>query len=422
VESPVRHGENLTRGAPPQLYMALSAESQSRAIIRLALAAFASAIALRICDPLLPKLSTDFHVTTGQAAHVIAYFSVAYGLLQAFYGPLGDRYGKFRIITFGTLASIVGSVGAVFADSLDWLVIARIASGATAAAIIPLSMAWIGDNIPYEQRQATLARFLTGQILGMVAGQLLGGFFADTLCWRWAFVVLACLYLSIGQMLVGELRRNPEIDAKADGPADAPPQTAARPPLWRQFQSVLNVPWARFVLVTVFLEGSLVFGPFAFIPAYLHLRYGLTLTGAGAIFGIYGLGGLSYTLVTGRLVARLGERGLAFGGGILLSCAFLAFLLGSSWHWAVPASFIAGLGFYMLHNTLQTNATQMAPATRGTAVSMFASSFFMGQAVGVAGASMIVDSVGAGWVFAVSAAAVPLIGAWFAWVLRFRKT
>jgi predicted MFS family arabinose efflux permease len=402
--------------------MQLSEESQSRAIVRLALAAFSSAIALRICDPLLPKLATDFSVSTGQAAHVIAYFSVAYGLLQAFYGPLGDRYGKFRIITFATLASTIGTIGAVFSDSLQWLIISRIVSGATAAAIIPLSMAWIGDNVAYDQRQARLARFLTGQIMGMVVGQLLGGFFADTLGWRWAFVVLAGLYVGIGSLLYGELRRNRDID----GPADASPLPAGervqRPPLWHQFQSVIGISWARIVLGTVFLEGSLVFGAFAFVPAYLHLRFGLTLTGAGAIFGVYGLGGLSYTLVTRQLVARLGERGLAWGGGLMLSAAFLMFLLAPVWFWALPASFIAGLGFYMLHNTLQTNATQMAPASRGTAVSLFASCFFLGQAVGVAGASFIVDTAGAKWVFGISAAAVPLIGAWFAYVLRFRKS
>jgi predicted MFS family arabinose efflux permease len=283
-------------------------------------------------------------------------------------------------------------------------------------------MAWIGDNVAYDQRQARLARFLTGQIMGMVVGQLLGGFFADTLGWRWAFVVLAGLYVGIGSLLYGELRRNRDID----GPADAPPLPAGeriqRPPLRHQFQSVIGIPWARIVLGTVFLEGSLVFGAFAFVPAYLHLRFGLTLTGAGAIFGVYGLGGLSYTLVTRQLVARLGERGLAWGGGLMLSAAFLMFLRAPVWFWALPASFIAGLGFYMLHNTLQTNATQMAPASRGTAVSLFASCFFLGQAVGVGGASLIVDAVGAEWVFGIAAAAVPVIGAGFAYVLRFRKS
>ena len=43
-----------------------------------------------------------------------------------------------------------------------------------------------------------------------------------------------------------------------------------------------------------------------------------------------------------------------------------------------------GLGFYMLHNTLQTNATQMAPQARGTAVALFSSALYLGQSLGVA--------------------------------------
>jgi predicted MFS family arabinose efflux permease len=397
---------------------ALSDEHQSRAILRLSLAAFASAVALRLCDPMLPILAREFQITTGQAAHVIAYFSVAYGLLQAFYGPLGDRYGKFRVITYATLASTLGALGAIFAESINWLVMCRVLAGATGAAIIPLSMAWIGDNIPYERRQATLARFLTGQILGMAAGQLFGGLFADTLGWRWAFALLGGLYVAIGSLLFAELRSNRNIDSA--GPQPAP--GVERPSLLQQFGGVLALRWARIVLLTVFLEGLLVFGVFAFIPTFLHLQFGVSLMGAGAIFGLYSLGGISYTLMTRHLVANLGERGLTLGGGILLSAAFIAFFTASVWQWAIPASFAAGLGFYMLHNTLQTNATQMAPKTRGTGVSMFASSFFMGQAAGVAIAAVIVDNIGTVWLFGIAAITVLVIGGSFAYVLRFRET
>jgi predicted MFS family arabinose efflux permease len=396
------------------------ADSYAREIPLLALAAFSSAIALRVCDPLLPKLATDFQVTPGQAAHVIAYFSVAYGLLQVCFGPLGDRYGKFRVITYATLACSIGSLGAVLSNSLDALVASRIVAGATGAAIIPQSMAWIGDHIPYERRQATLARFLMGQIMGIVGGQLLGGFFADTLGWRWAFVMMTALYIGVGLLLLGELRRNRGIDTVSVSQTTPTGTGSKPPPLWRQFQIVLGARWARYVLIAVFLEGFLVFGAFAFVPTYLHLQFSVSLTGAGAIFSVYGLGGLAYTVVTKRLVASFGERGLAAGGGALLCAAFLLLLFGATWAWAIPASFIAGFGFYMLHNTLQTNATQMAPDARGTAVSSFASCFFTGQAVGVAGAAYIVDHASTAWVFGIAALTVPLIGAWFAYALRFR--
>ena len=45
----------------------------------------------------------------------------------------------------------------------------------------------------------------------------------------------------------------------------------------------------------------------------------------------------------------------------------------------------------MLHNTLQTNATQMTPEARGTAVAMFSSALYLGQIAGVAVAGAIVD-------------------------------
>ena len=75
----------------------------------------------------------------------------------------------------------------------------------------------------------------------------------------------------------------------------------------------------------------------------------------------------------------------------------------------------------MLHNTLQTHATQMAPAARGTAVSLFSAALFMGQSVGVAIAAVIVDVASASWLFGIAAIALPLLGFAFARLLRDRQ-
>ncbi|MNT76516.1 hypothetical protein D3C72_2155300 [compost metagenome] len=63
----------------------------------------------------------------------------------------------------------------------------------------------------------------------------------------------------------------------------------------------------------------------------------------------------------------------------------------------------------MLHNTLQTEATQMAPQARGTAVGLFAASLFFGQAIGMGLAAMMIDAFGETSWFCSAALALPLL-------------
>jgi predicted MFS family arabinose efflux permease len=120
------------------------------------------------------------------------------------------------------------------------------------------------------------------------------------------------------------------------------------------------------------------------------------------------------------LVRRLGERGLAIGGSAVLCLALPLFALAGGLVFAVLAVFLCGLGFYMLHGTLQTNGTQMAPEARGSGVALFASSLFIGQSIGVAVAAVIVDRWGAVPVFLACGPFLLAIGLFFASALRRR--
>jgi predicted MFS family arabinose efflux permease len=170
----------------------------------------------------------------------------------------------------------------------------------------------------------------------------------------------------------------------------------------------------------VFLEGAFLYGAFAFIASHMYRTFGMSLSAAGALVMLYGFGGFVFALISGRLVRDLGEAGLAQWGGLFVGAAFLAIGLAPVWWWAIPACALAGLGFYMLHNTLQINATQMAPERRGAAVSAFASSFFLGQSVGVAAAGLIVERAGTMAVMVSGAVGVLLIAIRFSRRLRFK--
>ena len=147
------------------------------------------------------------------------------------------------------------------------------------------------------------------------------------------------------------------------------------------------------ITLSVFAEGLLVFGAFAFVPSWLHTAYGLPLWQCGLAAAGFGLGGLAYALGSHWLIPRLGEAGLVRGGAALFAVGMLS--LGGTW-WPAQAlcCAAAGMGFFMLHNTLQTQATQMAPEARGTAIAAFAFSLFAGQSVGVALGGVLVAAIG----------------------------
>jgi predicted MFS family arabinose efflux permease len=163
-------------------------------------------------------------------------------------------------------------------------------------------------------------------------------------------------------------------------------------------------------------------GAFAYVGADLHLRFGLSFTLVGVIVGTFGIGGLIYAASVQHLVGHFGQTGLAAFGGLLVGLAYLSLALAPAW-WVAPAAVIAiGLGFYMLHNTLQTNATQMTPQARGTAVALFSSALYVGQSIGVFAGSLLIDRAGGPAIFLIAALGLPLLGFWFAAMLRRERT
>jgi YNFM family putative membrane transporter len=120
-----------------------------------------------------------------------------------------------------------------------------------------------------------------------------------------------------------------------------------------------------------------------------------------------------------RLVERLGPTGIAMTGGVVMGLAFLVLAIQPNW-WPAPfAVLLIGLGFYMMHNTLQTVATQMTPEARGTSIALFASVYFQGQTAGVALAAPIMDRFGGPVLFTISAVLLPLLAYWF--ISRLKK-
>ena len=370
----------------------------------LALVTFSSMCAQRVCDAMLPELARVFSAPVADAARAISWFAITYGLMQLVYGPIGDRWGKYRVIVWATWGCALGCALSAISAQLDWLVAARMLTAMAAAAIIPLSLAWVGDAVDYSVRQETLARVGLGTMLGIAGGQLFGGLMSDTLGWRWAFGWLAVLFLAVGWRLQRQARVLPAPQRVGE---DAPSFVG-------QLRLVAQDAWARRLLGIALLEGGLVFGTMAIAATHLHTVHGVSLTTAGSTTALFGVGGMLYMATAKWAIRRFGEIGLARWGGSLMGVCFGVLALTPWWPLAAPACLLAGFGFAMFHNTMQAKATQMVPTARATGVTLFAGFLFWGQSLGVVMlaqgmalwssgtviALVAVSVMGLGWLFA----------------------
>ncbi|WP_321810149.1 MFS transporter [Burkholderia sp. BCC1985] len=345
--------------------------SITRALWALYLCCFTSLASMRICDAMLPSLETHFTTTPQHAARTISLFALTYGASQLFFGPLGDRIGKIRVVGVSAAVSALGNLAASASGNIDQLIFARVAAGVMTAGIVPMTMAWIGDNVRYERRQEILAGLLGATVLGTIYGQWAGGLISSLAGWRTAFVTLAVAFGAGGMLTLMQTLPH----AECRGPAKSP--------FWRDVVSVLRTPWARMVLLIAMFEGALAYGALAFLPTHFHDELGFPMSEAGLVVGLYGIGGLFYSRAAKILRRHAAEAGFAAIGGVVLLGA-LGLLAGQHERsLSLIACFGAGFGFYMLHNTLQLNATQMNPECRGTAVALFSCFLFLGQSIGV---------------------------------------
>jgi predicted MFS family arabinose efflux permease len=218
-----------------------------------------------------------------------------------------------------------------------------------------------------------------------VLGQFFGGIIAEYLGWRWVFVSIAVIFFVAGSALAYEFATGAG-RIKASEPPDEP--------MLVRVAAMFRRSWVLTVLVAVFLEAMFFFGAFTFTGSELWVRFGIGFDKIGLIVAGFGVGGLVYASIASRILPRLGEGGFVLGGGIVVALAFGLIVVAPSPWLVAPATIAAGLGYYMLHNTLQTHATQMAPEARGIALGIFASSLFLGQSVGVAIAAPIFDNTG----------------------------
>jgi len=370
---------------PVPVSLPATADGADRRLLWVIMAAvFMVSAEARLIAPLLPAIAQDFQTSIARTGLLITAYTIPYGLFQIVYGPLADRFSRQRVM--GTALSLfaVGTFVSAFAPNVVVLNMMRFGTGAAAAGVIPVALAYVGDAVAYAQRQAALGRVVSVAALGGVLSAALGGVSATVLGWRAIFVVYGLLAL----MIAGVLLRMPVQHARMP----RPPAHGILAP----YRAVFELAGARAAALyaLVFIEGFTATSTLGYLGALLFERDHFNYATIGALLTLNGVASLLTGRVVGRLVRRVGERGMLLSGGTLLTSAYLVSTLQPTLVFFPVAMLLSGAGFVIAHSTLQTRATELVPTRRGTAVALFAFALFLGGGLGTYLAGVVIDTYG----------------------------
>jgi predicted MFS family arabinose efflux permease len=350
----------------------------------LSIVAFVSAMSIRIMDPMLPAIAREFAQSPDTVAYLATAFALPYALGQLPIGALGDALGKARIIKFCLTGLTISLAISAFSTSYEMLFATRVFGGLTSGGTIPLCFAIVGDRFPPARRQVALSRVLMAMLSSALFGSVGSGLIASAYGWRAVFVASALLSALALAMAVFAL----------------PTRTTEQRPAFSisaaiaKYASVFENKLWVVCFLGVCIEGMVVFGLMPYVAAMLEARGMGGVREAGFVVAGLGTGGFVYTLTVPWLLKWLGQTGMIRLGGWIALAGYIAVSFAWSWPLQMLAFGAAGLGFYMVHNSLQLLATEIAPQARASATALLAFFFFMGHATGPAFYRFAFDHLG----------------------------
>jgi predicted MFS family arabinose efflux permease len=337
----------------------------------MAFVVFATTLFMRSVDPVIPQIAQGLNVAPTTAALLSTGFTLPYALIQPVLGALADMFSKARLIMICMLICGLATLACGLVTNFETLMALRVLAGITAGGIFPIALAVVGDRVSVGERQVAIGKLLFAAMSGNLLGASGAGVIGDLVGWRGVFMTTAAIDLIALAVAIPGFRGMNESAGRFDLSTLVP-----------NYRAIFSNPMAKFCFGTVFVEAVCMFGVFPYMAGLLQTAGETRASIAGIVLAGFGIGGIIYTLMVGRLLAFVGERRLMAAGGMVMAFCLIVIALRAPWPVEFANFILLGFGFYLLHGCVQVHVTELAPAARGSAAAAHSCFFFLGQAVG----------------------------------------
>ena len=301
----------------------------------------------QIVTILLQAIKEDLGLTDTQLGFFSGTsFAIFYSTLGVPLARYSDRSVRRNLIalalfTWSAMTAVQG-----MARSFAMLAAARIGVGIGEAGCSPPAHSMISDLFPPERRGTALSIYALGIPIGSAIGLAAGGWIADNLNWRVAFVAVGLPGLLLAVIVRLTLREPPRGGRLTAESTQEPLRDVARFLLARR--SFLHIAFGGS------LHAFIGYGAGAFNPAFFERVHGFTRTELGAILAAVALTtGVAGTFLGGFLADRLARRDPRWYAWLPALATFVSapvvipfYLAGDAWAavaWSLIPSLLSGM-------------------------------------------------------------------------------
>jgi MFS family permease len=272
-----------------------------RVFVVLFFSVFSSMLGIGIIVPLLPIYAESLGASALWIGVIFSGFSISRSIFMPIVGRWSDKSGRKIFIAIGLFIYGISSLGYILSDSVADLVTVRLIHGFSAAMIIPIAFAYVGEISPKDREGGYIGIFSVSLFAGIGLGPMLGGLLKDHFGFNTNFYAMGCLCFFAFFLVLALL---PELHLH--GEIEQP----------RSYIQIVRNPVTKglviFRFTNAFARGLLL----TFVPLLAHGTLGLTSSQIGIILS-------SNILLTSVLQAPFGyvadrftRRGLVFWGSL----------------------------------------------------------------------------------------------------------
>ncbi|WP_186428919.1 MFS transporter [Clostridium sp. BSD9I1] len=344
--------------------------------------------------PLLINITKDLNIGISNAAASVTAYMLTFGLFTIIFGPLGDRYGKTKIINIAAFGTAIFSMLGAFAFNLPSLIFFRAMNGAFGAGIFPVTMALVGESFEADNRQKAIGKVMGMMFLGGASATAIGGALAYFGSWRMVYFIYGLAELILAIVMIKILPKSPGVIEKLE--------------FTRVYKEALSNKNLVSVVGTIMLVGYSVFGSFTYSGKLVEGRTGYNVFYVGLILTLFGVATVVGGRIAPKLRLKLKNKFLLFAG-LLGSISLLEISYVSSPVLIGISLFGFGLAFVSLQSTLVSTAQETMPKLRGTAMSLASFNMFVGGAIGTGINGRIIEASSIGVIFLMASVAMLLV-------------